>query len=101
MNRYHNNYVFPCMAAATIAFGPFCFEPTACVLSKNGAVVALQSQPARVLAMLTARAGEIVTRPCHLQTLPHRGYRFIAPVTEVAQAPSPLLERVADMRRLG
>jgi len=45
-----------------MTFGPFTFELTNGVLSKHGNTVRLQSQPARVLALLIEHAGEVVTR---------------------------------------
>jgi len=106
---------------ARLRFGQFDFDPRDGALWRDGRVVRLQPQPARVLALLTARAGEIVTRdelrhevwgdgtfvdferglnfciaqirgalgdsadsPRFVETLPRRGYRFIAPVTTVA-----------------
>jgi DNA-binding winged helix-turn-helix (wHTH) protein len=102
-------------------FGPFSFDAVGGFLSKHGEIVALQSQPARVLALLIDRAGDVVTReqlrhavwgdawvnfdqglnycirqirialdddarrPVYLQTLPQRGYRFIAPVSHAAE----------------
>ena len=41
-----------------IRFGAFTFDPGTGSLNKNGTPVPLQSQPARVLALLTARPGE-------------------------------------------
>jgi DNA-binding winged helix-turn-helix (wHTH) protein/TolB-like protein len=104
-----------------IRFGQFDFDPRDGALWRDGRIVRLQPQPARVLALLTARAGEIVGRdelrrevwgdgtfvdferglnfcvaqirsvlgdsadsPRFVETLPRRGYRFIAPVTAVA-----------------
>lgn len=105
----------------TYRFGVFEFEPgTPGELRKNGRVVALEPQPARALAVLLARAGEVVGRddlrdavwgtgthvdfdrglayclsqirsvlgdsgenPRFVQTLPKKGYKFIAPVTAV------------------
>ena len=98
-------------------FGPFRFELTPGTLSRHGTPVRLQPQPARVLAILVSRAGEVVSRdelrqqiwsdgtyvdferglnfavahiraalgdsaeaPRYIETLPKRGYRFIAPV---------------------
>ena len=98
-------------------FGLFEFDAAAGLLSREGVPVRLQPQPARVLALLLARAGEVVTRddlrrqvwndgtfvdferglnfciaqirsalgdaadsPRFIETLPRRGYRFIAPV---------------------
>ena len=43
-------------------FGIFDFSPSAGELRRDGKVVRLQGQPAKVLALLVARAGEIVTR---------------------------------------
>jgi DNA-binding winged helix-turn-helix (wHTH) protein len=45
-----------------VTFGPFTFDAAGGVLSKDGQPVSLQSQPARVLACLVDRAGEVVTR---------------------------------------
>ena len=98
-------------------FGLFAFDAAAGLLSREGVPVRLQPQPARVLAILLAHAGEVVTRddlrqqvwndgtfvdferglnfciaqirsalgdtadsPRFIETLPRRGYRFIAPV---------------------
>jgi DNA-binding winged helix-turn-helix (wHTH) protein/TolB-like protein len=101
-------------------FGLFEFDANSGALSRDGRPVRLQPQPARVLAMLARRAGEIVTRdalrqeiwsdgtfvdferglnfcvaqiraaladsaesPRFIETVPKRGYRFIAPVQEL------------------
>ena len=98
-------------------FGVFDFDPATGELRRDGVQVKLQPQPARVLAILTARPGEVVSRdelrqlvwadgtfvdferglnfcvaqirsalgdsaesPRFVETLPRRGYRFIAPV---------------------
>jgi DNA-binding winged helix-turn-helix (wHTH) protein/TolB-like protein len=98
-------------------FGPFRFELTPGTLSRHGMPVRLQPQPARVLAILVTRAGDVVSRdelrqqiwsdgtyvdferglnfavahiraalgdsaeaPRYIETVPKRGYRFIAPV---------------------
>ena len=111
---------------ATVQFGQFTFDPDAGVLTRNGLPVRLQPQPAKVLALLTARAGDVVSRdelrqqiwgaetfvdferglnfcvaqirsalgdsadsPRFIETLPKRGYRFIAPVT-LPQPTAPL-----------
>jgi DNA-binding winged helix-turn-helix (wHTH) protein/TolB-like protein len=110
-------------------FGQFAFDPDAGVLTRNGLPVRLQPQPARVLALLVARAGDVVTRddlrrqiwgtdtfvdferglnfcvaqirsalgdsadsPRFIETLPKRGYRFIAPVTQAVEAAAPVPE---------
>jgi DNA-binding winged helix-turn-helix (wHTH) protein/TolB-like protein len=99
-----------------ITFGVFEFDPVAGELTRGGRSVRLQPQPARVLAILTERAGSVVSRdelrqsiwadgtfvdferglnfciaqirgalgddaesPRFIETLPRRGYRFIAP----------------------
>ncbi len=101
----------------TYRFGAFEFDATANLLRKNGRTTALEPQPARGLALLLSRAGEVVSKeelrlgvwgndthvdfdrglayclsqiraalgdsadnPRFVQTLPRRGYRFIAPV---------------------
>jgi DNA-binding winged helix-turn-helix (wHTH) protein/TolB-like protein len=99
-------------------FGPFRFELTPGTLLRHGIPVRLQPQPARVLAILVSRPGEVVSRdelrqqiwpegtyvdferglnfaiahiraalgdsadaPRYIETVPKRGYRFIAPIT--------------------
>jgi DNA-binding winged helix-turn-helix (wHTH) protein/TolB-like protein len=103
---------------AVLHFGQFTLDPDTGVLARNGIPVRLQPQPARVLALLVARAGEVVSReelrqqiwgtdtfvdfergvnfciaqirsalgdsadsPRYIETLPKRGYRFIAPTS--------------------
>jgi DNA-binding winged helix-turn-helix (wHTH) protein/TolB-like protein len=100
-----------------VEFGPFRFEVTSGALSRHGMSVRLQPQPARVLAVLVSRPGEVVSRdelrqqiwpegtyvdferglnfaiahiraalgdsadaPRYIETVPRRGYRFIAPI---------------------
>jgi DNA-binding winged helix-turn-helix (wHTH) protein/TolB-like protein len=104
---------------ATTQFGQFAFDSESGALTRNGLPVRLPPQPARVLMLLVARAGAVVTRdelrreiwgtetfvdferglnfciaqirsalgdsadsPRYVETLPKRGYRFIAPVTQ-------------------
>jgi DNA-binding winged helix-turn-helix (wHTH) protein/TolB-like protein len=99
-------------------FGIFDFDANSGQLRKNARPVPLERQPARVLAVLVARAGELVSREqlresvwgrdthvdfdrglayclshirgvlgdsrdtsLYIQTVPKRGYKFIAPVT--------------------
>jgi Tol biopolymer transport system component/DNA-binding winged helix-turn-helix (wHTH) protein len=99
-------------------FGAFELEGRTAELRKNGVVIRLQEQPARLLVFLLQRAGQIVTRddlrihlwpadtfvdfdhslntavmklrealgdssekPLYIQTLPRKGYRFVAPVS--------------------
>jgi DNA-binding winged helix-turn-helix (wHTH) protein/TolB-like protein len=101
-----------------IRFGLFELDPVSGDLRREGRLVRLQPQPARVLALLASRPGEVVTReelrrqiwsdgtfvdferglnfciaqirsalqdsadsPRFIETLPRRGYRFIAPVS--------------------
>ena len=103
-----------------VTFGPFHLDVETGELSRSGVAVKLQPQPAKLLALLVERAGELVTRdeirqrvwgtgtfvdfdqsvnfcirqirtalhdpaltPCYLETVPRRGYRFIAPVRAV------------------
>ena len=108
----------------TYAFSTFRFDVDSLELSREGRVVRLEPQPARALAVLLARAGEVVTReelraaiwgdethvdydrglaycvgqvrvalgdsaeqPRFVQTLPRRGFRFIAPVAVAPAVP--------------
>ena len=117
-----------------IRFGEYAIELRSGELRRNGAVQKLQPQPAKVLAILVSRAGEVVTRqeladqvwdsgtyvdfehglnyairqirsvleddavqPRFLETIPKRGYRFIAPVsspTSTGQAVPPVVAPV-------
>lgn len=104
-------------------FGTFCFNPASLELTRDGRAVRLEPQPARALALLLSRPGEVVTReelraaiwgehthvdydrglaycvaqvrtalgdsgdnPRFVQTLPKRGFRFLAPVSVEADA---------------
>jgi DNA-binding winged helix-turn-helix (wHTH) protein/TolB-like protein len=106
----------------TFAFGIFEFDDASLELRRNGRLVALEPQPARALALLLQRAGDVVTRdelrlvvwgadthvdfdrglayclsqiraaigdkgenPRFVQTLPRRGYSFVAPVKTFTQ----------------
>ena len=106
------------------SFSSFTFAADTLELQRDGRVVRLERQPARALALLLARAGEVVTRedlraaiwgddthvdydrglaycigqvrtalgdsaeqPRFVQTLPRRGFRFIAPVSGGAAGP--------------
>lgn len=99
-------------------FGTFEFDDQGHELRRQGRLVSLEPQPARVLALLVRRSGDVVTRdeltrtvwgaethvdfdrglayclseirhalgdkgenPRFVETLPRRGYRFIAPVS--------------------
>jgi DNA-binding winged helix-turn-helix (wHTH) protein/TolB-like protein len=116
-----------------IRFGMFEFDPATGELWRDGVPVKLQPQPARVLAILAGRPGEVISRdelrqqvwtdgtfvdferglnfcvaqirsalgdsadsPRFVETLPRRGYRFIAPVhaeqtIQVQQSSEPVL----------
>jgi eukaryotic-like serine/threonine-protein kinase len=101
-----------------IRFGVYELDRDAMELRKHGVLIRLQDQPFRILAILTGRPGEIITReelqeqiwgkdtfvdfdqslnkavnrirealnddparPQYIETVPRRGYRFVAPVT--------------------
>jgi DNA-binding winged helix-turn-helix (wHTH) protein/TolB-like protein len=107
-------------------FGLFEFDARSGTLTREGAPVRLQPQPARVLALLIDRAGDVVTReelrtsvwgeatfvdferglnfciaqirsalgdsadsPRFIETVPRRGYRFIAPVRSASETTAP------------
>jgi len=106
-------------------FGSFELDLSSGELRRDGVTLKLQPQPAKVLALLVSRPGEVVTRnelaeqvwgsetfvdferglnfairqirstlgddadqPSFIETLPKRGYRFIAPLIEAAPEPS-------------
>ncbi len=113
--------------ASRVRFGLFHFDPATGELSREGTPIRLQPQPARVLALLLERPGEIVSRddlrrhvwgnetfvdferglnfciaqiraalgdsadsPRYVETVPKRGYRFIAPATSTSsETPDP------------
>jgi TolB-like protein/DNA-binding winged helix-turn-helix (wHTH) protein len=103
------------MTPGRLRFGPFTFDPASGELWHDGRRVPLQRQPSRLLALLTERAGEVVSRdeirqalwgndtyvdferslnfcvgklrsalgdnataPRYVETIPTRGYRFMA-----------------------
>ena len=113
-------------------FGLFDFDSKTGTLTREGVPVRLQPQPARVLALLVDRAGDVVSRdelksgvwgdatfvdferglnfciaqirtalgdsaesPRFIETLPRRGYRFIAPVRS---AKKPEVQQEAEDR---
>lgn len=115
---------------AVLRFGLFELAPDTGELRKAGKPVRLQPQPARVLAVLAGRAGELVTReelhrevwgegthvdldqginfsirqirtalgdsaeaPVYVETVPRRGYRFLAPVETTGGGPEPVPSR--------
>jgi TolB-like protein/DNA-binding winged helix-turn-helix (wHTH) protein/Tfp pilus assembly protein PilF len=109
---------------SAIRFGEFELEFKSGELRRDGTPVKLQPQPLKVLALLIANAGQLVTReeiqravwagetfvdfehglnfcikqiraalgdnaqaPRYIETLPRRGYRFIAPVEKLSATP--------------
>src|SRR5687767_15858565 len=114
-------------------FGAFELDLEAGKLLKNGRMVPLRPQPFRLLSLLVAQPGRLVTReeiqsalwkddtfvdfeqgvnfavkqvrealgdvaesPVYIQTVPKRGYRFLAPVEVVTPgaAPAPTTRRI-------
>lgn len=106
-----------------VRFSEFAFDLRTGELRRNGELLKLQPQPAKVLSILVSRAGEVVTRqdlveqvwgadtyvdfehglnyairhirgvleddpdrPIFLETVPKRGYRFIASIENAAGA---------------
>src|SRR5436190_17853933 len=57
-----NNAVSVPAQSGRFRFGLFEFDPASRELRREGALVRLQPQPAEVLALLVARAGEVVAR---------------------------------------
>jgi Tol biopolymer transport system component/DNA-binding winged helix-turn-helix (wHTH) protein len=111
-------------APRLVRFGDFVLDLVSGELSTDGARVLLPEQPFRVLALLIARSGSVVTRdelhrelwpentfvdfehglnaavkrlrsilgdsagsPRYIETLPRRGYRFVAAVDQASAAP--------------
>ena len=124
----------PANIGGRFRFGVFEFDETTLELVKNGRAVSLRPQPLKLLTLLIARPGELISRdslqralwdgdtfvdfeqgvnhairelravlgdsaesPRFIQTLPRRGYRFIAPVERVMpldwQTPVPEAQR--------
>ena len=121
-------------------FGVFEFDSGTNELRKNGRVAAIEPQPAKALALLLSRAGDIVTReelrdavwgkdthvdfdrglaycisqvraalgdsgdnPRFVQTMPKKGFKFIAPLApadNVAPFPVPASESTTSGLRL-
>jgi len=84
----------------SLRFGAYEFDLRAGELRKHGMRIKLQEQPCQILAILLEHRGEMVTReelqsrdssenPRFIETLPRRGYRFVAPVEEKS---APLIE---------
>lgn len=118
---------------AVVRFGAFELVAADQELRKRGAVVRVPTQPLRLLALLSARSGAIVTRaeiqrclwpdgtivdfdqsinhcvrqlravlddsvaaPRWIETLPGRGYRFVAPATVVAPENAPAAQTAVE-----
>jgi len=116
----------PSSSAEVIRFGVFEADTRTGELRRHGLRIKLQEQPFRVLSMLLAQPGELVTReelhlklwpggtfvdfehglnkainklrdalgddretPRYIETLPRRGYRFIAPISNANPATEP------------
>ena len=116
------------MPLELLRFGPFELNPRTGELTKGGRRLPLSPQPARLLALLASRQGDLVTRdeirqhlwpdevcvdfdlglnsclahlralladrprsPRYIETLPRRGYRFIAPVGRTRRGPEPTI----------
>jgi Tol biopolymer transport system component/DNA-binding winged helix-turn-helix (wHTH) protein len=109
----------PVNTPRTWRFGVFELDASSGELRRNGTVVKLREQPARILLLLLEHAGQMVTReqlrqhlwpsdtfvdfdhsvnsavmklrealgdsadkPLYIETIPRRGYRFVAPVSQ-------------------
>jgi len=120
-----------------LRFASFEFDAAAGELWRDGRRLPLQRQPARLLELLTARAGELVTRdeirqalwgddthvdferslnfcvarlrsalgdnassPTFIETVPTRGYRFIAAIDRPVTARSDMPARARRLRRI-
>src|SRR5262249_16517609 len=118
--RYQSFMSDVTQASVVRRFGAFEINFQSGELRKNGMRMRLSGQPFQVLAILTARPGELVTReelhsklwpadtfvdfdhglnnavarireilgdssetPRYIETIPRRGYRFIAPLSDV------------------
>src|SRR5471032_2618047 len=115
----------------TYRFGVFAFDERTATLTRSDRPVALEPQPARALALLLSRAGDLVRRdelsahlcgdthvdvdrglaycigqlraalgdsadnPRFIQTLPRRGFSFIAPVESDVDRSATLDDRSA------
>lgn len=117
-----------------LRFGVYELDLRSEELRRSGALIKLQPQPFKVLAMLAERTGELVTReelqqaiwgedtfvdferglnfcikqirtalgddadtPRFIETLPRRGYRFLAPVERVGEEPAQVAEPAAPV----
>src|SRR5208282_6006682 len=95
----------PTLVSYMVRFGAFEVNLRSAELRKQGLKVKIQEQPFQVLAMLLECPGQVVTRevlgdsadnPRFVETLPRRGYRFIAPVEAMgAQGAAPVVAPVS------
>jgi Tol biopolymer transport system component/DNA-binding winged helix-turn-helix (wHTH) protein len=122
----------------TWRFGVFELDASSGELRRNGTVVKLREQPARILVLLLEHAGQMVTReqlrqhlwpsdtfvdfdhslnsavmklrealgdsadkPLYIETIPRKGYRFVAPVSQPGDTQnggaSPRLPAISEM----
>lgn len=125
--------------SSLVRFGEYSFDLATSELLRGTIPLKLQPQPAKILAILIRRAGQVVTRqelanevwgsqtfvdyeqglnyavrqirtvleddaehPRFLETLPKRGYRFIAPLSDaetMGESPPPAVEPVPQVVR--
>jgi hypothetical protein len=85
-------------------FGTFAVDVKTGELTSAGRRMPLREQPLQLLLALLERHGELITReeltaehPQFIETLPRKGYRFIAPVTEDAQDLEPAARSVPSV----
>ncbi len=134
----------PVNTPRTWHFGVFELEASTGELRRNGTVVKLREQPARILVLLLEHTGQMVTReqlrqhlwpsdtfvdfdhslnaavmklrealgdsadkPLYIETIPRKGYRFVAPVslalateTRNGSAGAPNLPALADLEEI-
>jgi DNA-binding winged helix-turn-helix (wHTH) protein/tetratricopeptide (TPR) repeat protein len=82
-------------AASVVRFGSFAFDLATGELGRQGRRIALQDQPARVLALLISHAGQVVTRDEFRQTL-WPGDTFIEFETAIAVAINKIRRALGD-----
>src|ERR1700751_2168692 len=112
----------PVNTPRTWHFGVFELDASSGELHRNGTVVKLREQPARILLLLLEHAGQMVTReqlsqhlwpsdtfvdfdhslnsavmklrealgdsadkPLYIETIPRKGYRFVAPISQAGE----------------
>jgi Tol biopolymer transport system component/DNA-binding winged helix-turn-helix (wHTH) protein len=119
-------------------FGVFELDALRGELRRNGTLIKLREQPARILLLLLENAGQMVTReqlrqhlwpsdtfvdfdhslnsavmklrealgdsadkPLYIETIPRKGYRFVAPVLEASTDKSPAQDASANLSSNG